>query len=411
MNKVLVSVVVAIIGICILAQIGFTMPMAVESSSGPTINVEPSYLKVQQGDIFTVNITVNPDGIEIGCAQYDLYFNNMLLNVIEQTKGPFLSQDGVSTIPITNEFNNTIGKTEYGEFRTGVDYGVTTPGVLASITFEVIGSSGISNLKLSNVILSRPNATQIPGVLINNGMVEIEAPSTSFLIFGYVFYENESECNNPIVNVTNLNTSNEWQAETNATSKYYQLVLAHGIDINASETLQFDVTSPDGSQSKVFNHTVNETEINKGGIFDFNITLEPVQIIFDTGHGTYPSIMGTHEGNFTPKRNITVHLIYTYPCAGTGGHSERVIFCDYENKTEVINESWKGYQSDYHNITVPDVMLRENHVYNYTIITGSYPQIIHNQTCENDYGIITCTKFVDANGREYNDWIPAIRLG
>jgi hypothetical protein len=25
-------------------------------------------------------------------------------------------------------------------------------------------------------------------------------------------------------------------------------------------------------------------------------------------------------------------------------------------------------------------------------------------------GTITCTNFTDANGREYNDWIPAIRL-
>jgi len=237
------------------------------------------------------------------------------------------------------------------------------------------------------------------------------APPTPFMIYGVVNDSTGSPVNNPIVTVTNLNAGKVFPADTSASYNYYQFIFANSTDVNVSETLQFDVKSQDGSQSKVFNHTINETEINKGGIFDFNITLEPVQIIFDTGTGTYPSIKGTHEGNFTPNCNITVHQFYTYPCAGTGGHSEHVIFCDYETKTEVINVSWKGYQSDYHNITVPDAMLRENHVYNYTIITGSYPQIIHNETCANEVGTMTCTQFVDANGKSYDNWIPAIRLG
>jgi len=140
-------------------------------------------------------------------------------------------------------------------------------------------------------------------------------------------------------------------------------------------------------------------------------TPTPSPAKFDTGPGTYPSVMGTHTGNFTPKCNITVHQIYTYPCAGTGGHSERVIFCDYETGDTKIDESWNGYLGDYHNITVsPSAKLLENRVYNYTIITGSYPQIIHNQSLSTANGTITCTLFTDANGREYNDWIPAIRL-
>ncbi len=234
-------------------------------------------------------------------------------------------------------------------------------------------------------------------------------PPTPFMIQGYVFYENGSACNGSIVNITNQTTGKVFTAETDVSSNYYQFILANGTNVNTSEILQFDVR--DGSQSKVFNHTVNETEINNGGIFNFNITLASAQIIFDTGQGTYPSIMGVHEGNFTPLYNITVHQIYTYPCVGTGGHSERVIFYDYKTDETKINVSWKGYQGDYHNITVsPPVKLREGKKYSYEIKTGSYPQIIHNQTCGNGYGRMTCTRFVDANGKEYNDWIPAIRL-
>ena len=236
------------------------------------------------------------------------------------------------------------------------------------------------------------------------------APPTPFMIYGYVFYENGDACNNPTVNINNLNTDKVFTAETDADSHHYQFILANGTDVNASEILRFDATSSDGEQSKIFDRTINETEINNGGIFNFNISLVPTAIIFDTGQGTYPSIRGVHEGNFTPECNITVHQIYTYPCVGTGGHSERVIFCDGE--VEKINVSWGGYQGDYHNITVsPSVKLQVGKKYRYEIITGSYPQIIHNQTCAKEFGIMKCTRFVDANGKSYDNWIPAIRLG
>ncbi|MCD6203740.1 MAG: hypothetical protein J7I99_05215 [Methanophagales archaeon] len=45
-----------------------------------------------------------------------------------------------------------------------------------------------------------------------------------------------------------------------------------------------------------------------------------------------------------------------------------------------------------------------------TIRTGSYPQIHHNTSLLTPNGWINCTKFVDANGKIYDDWIPAIRL-
>jgi len=231
------------------------------------------------------------------------------------------------------------------------------------------------------------------------------------MVCGYVFYENGSECNSPEVKITNLNTSKEWQAETHINENFYQITLNSGADVDATEVLQFEVTSPAHSQSNITFHTVTLEEINQGGLYNFNFTLKTAS--FDTGPSTYPypSISGVHHGNFTPKRNITVHQIFTYPCAGTGGHSEYVVFCDCETGERKIEVRWNGYQDDYHNITVsPPVELLKNRVYNYTIITGSYPQIIHRPSYENDYGIITCIKFTDINGREYNDWIPAIRL-
>jgi len=243
-----------------------------QTASAATISVEPSYLNVTPGEEFSVNITVYPGGNEIYGAQYTLHFDNVLLKALSQNKGRFL---GENTMLTKNDIYNNLGEIEYGETRKLPDTtGVTKSGVLATIDFEV-RSSGVSELRLGEVILSDPDGYEIPNVTINNGTVETTGaqPSSPFLVYGYVFYGNGSECNNPVVNITNLNIGKEWQAETSPTSNYYQLVLRHGIDIVTGETLQLDVRSPDGSQSKIVEFKVAPEEVNKGGKFDSNITL------------------------------------------------------------------------------------------------------------------------------------------
>ena len=66
--------------------------------------------------------------------------------------------------------------------------------------------------------------------------------------------------------------------------------------------------------------------------------------IFDTGLGTYPSIMGTHNGTITPNQTIIVSKLYTYPCTGTGGHTESVAFYNATTGEEIVNGTWNGYQ-------------------------------------------------------------------
>ena len=128
----------------------------------------------------------------------------------------------------------------------------------------------------------------------------------------------------------------------------------------------------------------------------------------------YPSIMGIHNGTIRPSHDISVSKMYTYPCPGTGGHSEYFAIYNTTTREEIANGTWKGYQGagDYHYIEfdVPFV-LHENETYNYTIRTGSYPQIHHIPALPTTNGWINCTSFVDANGKEYNNRIPAIRLG
>jgi len=125
--------------------------------------------------------------------------------------------------------------------------------------------SGLASILIIAMICVLPAVAQ-PGL-----------PPTPYVIkYGYVSYENESPCNGPIVNVSNLNTSKEWQAETYASSNHYELVLANGTDVNASENLRFiayDNTSSYEHFINVTDHVVTEDDVNAGGVFDFNLTL------------------------------------------------------------------------------------------------------------------------------------------
>jgi len=159
-----------LIGLVVLVLLMGSVSSVVQAAptQSATISVSPASIAVSHGDTFIIEIMVDPKGEEIYAVQYDLYFDNNLLNATSQTKGTFLSQDGASTVDIPNEINNTIGKIEYGEFRTGIENGVSNSGVLASISFEVIGASGTSKLKLSDVILSDSNGESIDSE-INDG--------------------------------------------------------------------------------------------------------------------------------------------------------------------------------------------------------------------------------------------------
>ena len=130
---------------------------------------------------------------------------------------------------------------------------------------------------------------------------------------------------------------------------------------------------------------------------------------FDTGRGTYSSIFGTHNGTITPSHDLFVSKMYTYPCLGTGGHSEYVRIWNISGWN--VTARWDGYEGDWHNICFDKpFILKANETYNYTIRTGSYPQIIHKPTANVTGGTITCEEFIDANGWIYYDWIPAIKL-
>jgi hypothetical protein len=131
-------------------------------------------------------------------------------------------------------------------------------------------------------------------------------------------------------------------------------------------------------------------------------------VFFDTGPGGYPSIPGTFTGTLTPNRTLCVARLYTYPCPGTGGHTE---YLRIWNSTAEVTGIWNGYGAeDWHVVALNhSVTLVAGETYNLTLHTGSYPLVHYRGSLTRPEGELTCTQFTDLNG-ESHEWIPAIRL-
>ena len=256
--------------IILMAMVAASMMGIASADSTMSVSQQPG--NVGLNDTFTAEVTVNPSGGEIYAASYDLYFDTTILEAIGQTPGDFLSQDGAETLEYVNKINNTRGKITYVETRTDDVGGATEPGVLASVNFTVIGT-GISDLTLDDVQFDDLNP------------IEAYPPQEPFLIYGYVWYEDGAPCNNPCVRITNLNTCEEWEADTS--DSYYQITLTSGVDLNATEILRFNAT--DGIKSSVTDHTITTDEVDAGGFFNFNLTISSVKMGDVNGDGEITS--------------------------------------------------------------------------------------------------------------------------
>ena len=190
-------------------------------------------------------------------------------------------------------------------------------------------------------------------------------------------------------------TSYEWDFGDGNIANTTGPIITHSYASAGDYIVNLTVTDDDGATNSTFKQiTVFELE----------------EFIFDTGSPSnpYPSIMGTHTGTIKPNHTVIATKLYTYPCEGTGGHTE---YARIWNKTWNATATWDGYEGDWHNITFDKtVVLLAGETYFYEIRTGSYPQIHHNTSLLTPNGWINCTEFVDANGKVYYDWIPAIKL-
>ncbi len=138
-------------------------------------------------------------------------------------------------------------------------------------------------------------------VLITTTAAAQPAP---FLIDGWVNCTDGDPVNGPNVTVTNLNTSEVFIAETNASSNYYQIITS-SLNVSTGDVLHFNVSNNE------FDHPVTQGEMDAGG-FEQNVTIEcgPAGICGD--------VDGKNGVTMFDGRQIWMNLIYgeeDYPIA------------------------------------------------------------------------------------------------
>ena len=157
-------------------------------------------------------------------------------------------------------------------------YGTPHNRTLGSISMYVGGTGAQMGVNVTNVSGHLNLSNNVVGqgddgdsMMAANAFLFVEyetkAPSP-FFMYGWVFHGDKTECNSPAVNITNQNTGEKWQAETDPAYNYYQ-VLISSHNVSTGDLLRIcDVC---GGNVTAFNHTVAPEEIDNGG-FEQNIT-------------------------------------------------------------------------------------------------------------------------------------------
>ena len=314
----------------------------------------------------------------------------------ELTAGPFGNMGSILVKAVDT-------KGAFGTLGVGVGIGLETPTWAAikptsasvypgeNFSINVLADSSTCKLKNCKLNLSYNSSIfEVTAITEGNllGYPTLIEPGSG-VYDGLIQYGITRAAGNPPVSSSGIFISVEFMVKNGASPGTYPLNL-------------YDVVLNDENDNPIY---------SGGGMLIYNGEVIVVPTIFDTGApaNPYPSISGTHNGTITPNQTINVQKLYTYPCPGTGGHTKYARI--WNNSGLDVNASWNGYVGDWHNISFNKTFtLVKNETYNYTIRTGSYPHIIHETPFNATGGTITRDKFIDANGRKYNNWIPAIKF-
>ncbi|RJS73907.1 PKD domain-containing protein, partial [Methanophagales archaeon] len=293
----------------------------------------------------TFNITASPSYGYCG-DERDLVENSSIITVVQSqtTVHDFILQEGgaikgrVTTqagIPVAGAFISAEGLS-YGYTYTCTDGNYTITRLQAG-TYKVSAyppsDAGLASNGTSADVSAGQTTLNVDIVLMSD-----QPPVASFSYAPV----------NPVVNqIVTFNASSSYDPDGGNIINYKW----NFGDGNITNTTEAIITH---SYSEVEDYIVNLTVRDDEGAKNATsktITVSPFEtLIFDTGKpdNSYPSIFGTHNGTIKLNQTITVKKLYTYPCPGTGGHTE---YARIWNSSLDINATWNGYVDDWHNIS------------------------------------------------------------
>ena len=370
-----------------------------------------SLAECPNNSIFNNTCSNNSVGIYLSSSN-----DNMLINNTANSNGVGIDLWHCCNNTITN--NNISSNRGDGIYLYNSSNCALTNNIILSNRNGILSSLSNNNTLTNNTA----NRNKDCGIFLhksNNNTVTHNTLSNSSVGIAPLWSSNNNIYLNNFINNTDgnvhlmVNSTNIWNSTEKISYTYngteYKKYLGNYWD-DYKEKYQ-DAKEIDGSGIWDTPYSIDSDADNYPLVKPWWNYFEPPENIFDTGspQNPYPSIMGIHNGTITPNQTIEVSKLYTYPCEGTGGHTEYARI--WNNSGLDVNASWNGYVGDWHNISFSEPFtLIPNKTYNYTIRTGSYPQIHHKSELLTANGWINCTKFTDANGKIYYDWIPAVKL-
>ncbi len=135
----------------------------------------PSNQIIIPGADFDLNVYIDPKGAAIAGAQLDVAFNQSVMRVNNITEGGLFKQSGANSYFNSGIINNSTG-TLNNIFNTIIGRkNVTTQEILIIINATAIGTSGTSEIYLSNVRISDPIGNSV-GLNVTNGSITLNNP-------------------------------------------------------------------------------------------------------------------------------------------------------------------------------------------------------------------------------------------
>jgi len=171
--------------------------MNIARSATTTVSVVPQYVTANIGQSFSVDVVVS-DVIDLYAWEIELNWTAPLLSVVSIAEGPFLKTGG-STFFVYS-FSDILGHLLIDCTLTGQILGVNGSGVLATVTFLVLGAGG-TPLDLYDVVLLDHTEVKI-GAQVSDGYC-ILGPSHDVAVVNVEALPTITLVGNPVnINVT-----------------------------------------------------------------------------------------------------------------------------------------------------------------------------------------------------------------
>ncbi|MFQ6058289.1 MAG: cohesin domain-containing protein [Anaerolineae bacterium] len=135
------------------------------------LRIEPPSTQAVVGQSLTLQVMID-EAVDLSGFEFHLTYDPAVLRAEGAALGPFLGSTGRSTSPLGPQIDNVAGTLYFGGFSFGHQPGPDGSGLLAEITFNVVGS-GQSAVQFQDAQITRTDGGSQSGLPTQGGYVEV----------------------------------------------------------------------------------------------------------------------------------------------------------------------------------------------------------------------------------------------